>query len=376
MQYHDLITFYDLTKFTKSQLIDIATDMSLKEASNSYRLLDIASAIYTEAKSNVKSAKILESRKNILFARGGSVSWYRVKDAESNDSHVLIDFVTYLKEEDASKPFNESKLNDSNLNNNFTSTVPILLGAIDGGDEILLRYAIKSGIRTSVNAFQTTEVPKIEIVTVVVSPKQDLLEIRASIKSASKVYKSIVSFIKDKICKTVESKQFSFKDEFGVDPVTALASKIGGTVIENVDIPSKIYEEMSEEEKDSVAQILIAINNRLNDTDGTSDSDVNVAIDDARGILADNFAGVPFTELILNGLTKVDLSSLKELQNTPLYSTLSNHLITKTSHIRFPFTTEGSTDTITIKVGLTTNTVVFPASSSEDALRTVRRVFD
>ena len=133
---------------------------------------------------------------------------------------------------------------------------------------------------------------------------------------------------------------------------------------------------MSEEEKDSVAQILIAINNRLNDTDGTSDSDVNAAIDDARGILADNFAGVPFTELILNGLTKVDLSSLKELQNTPLYSTLSNHLITKTSHIRFPFTTEGSTDTITIKVGLTTNTVVFPASSSEDALRTVRRVFD
>lgn len=86
------------------------------------------------------------------------------------------------------------------------------------------------------------------------------------------------------------------KEEFGDDPVTALASKIGGTVIENVDIPSKTYEEMSEEEKDSIAQFLIAINNRLNDTDGTSDSDVNAVIDDARGSLADNFAGVPFTE--------------------------------------------------------------------------------
>ncbi|MDO6361334.1 hypothetical protein [Lactobacillus paragasseri] len=377
MHYKDLITFSDLTKLTKDQLIDIATDMSLKEASDSTQLIDIASAIYEKTKNSAEAGNILETRKNIIFAGRGSVGWFTL--ASSTSGNVLEEYIKYLKEKDQAKPFEKSKLqNDKNLTNLLSgvkNTVPILLGGIDNGDTVLLRYAIRSGIRTEVNVFTAEEVPRIEIVTVLLVPSKDLIEIRASNRSASKVYRAIVSFIKENIVEDVKSKQFSFKNDIKTaDPVKYLADKLKGQVSKNVDIPSKNYATMSDEEKESISQILEAINERLNDTDGADSIDINAIVDNAKGSLADNFSGISFTELILNGLTKVDLSSIKELLNTPLYSSLSNHLITKTTYIRFPVITNGSTENITIRVGLTVNTVVFSSRTTEEAIQAVRKI--
>lgn len=385
MQYKDLITLSDLTKLTKDQLLDIATDMSLKEATPATQFINMATAIYNKAKNNSEAGQVIETKKDFIFAGRGSVSWYRVDRSDSKtekDSkvNILDEYINFLKNKDEKHPFDECKLDDEYLRKAFSgikNTTPILLGAIDDNDKIFMRYTIKSGIRTDVGLFEAKEVPKMEIVTVLLIPDKSLIEIRTSSRSATKIHKAIVADIKENVYEKIQSSQISFKEDLKTeDPVNYFATKLHGTVVENVDIPSKIYETMTDDEKESISQILLAVDERLNPTEGTDDTDVNSTIDNARGSLANNFAGVSFTELILNGLTKVDLSSLKELLNTPLYTSLSNHLTTKTTYIQFPITINGSTENVTIRIGLTMNTVVFSSSSTEKAISAVRNVLN
>lgn len=377
----DLVTFYDLFRLSKKQLLSLATDLELSSDSAGMSIAELSDEIYRKISTLQNSAEDLSEHSilsyyDAFFAGRGSISWF--KSAEKDGSDTLSSFIKKLTEVDERKPFDRTLIN-SDFDEKLQNTDPLLIGAtelLEG--KFLLRYATKTGYSSQPSVTKNNTYLRFEIANVFIIPKNHIVEVRSSRIVATKIARAITKYIIDSgINEAVEFKQIDFNEDLQLDdddgPVEYFSKKLKGTVLENVDIPKELYENMSKESIASMNNIFSAIDSRISASEPEGLIDVNTAIDNAQGSLFKNFPDVSFFALILSGLAKVDLGAESELRETPLYQSLGDHLKTKTTYIKFKPNISGTTsEEFTIRIGLTTNSVVFPINTTEDVIKSVR----
>lgn len=359
----DMLTYYDLLKLSKSQLINLASDLNLEEASNGSQISELAKAIFNSIKDSDRNRNIINKRNNCFFAGRGTVRWYKA------NSRAINDYIEYLKKEDKDKPFEKFK-KDIDQDHIETSS-PKLLGAIDIEDGTFLRFAARTGTISQPGLTENIVFPKIEIITLFINNERNLIEVRASSRIADNMINYISSFIENHDFSDESSALELFDlNEVDGDPVSYFVNELNGRDLENVDVPANI-QDFSEEDREDLLSIIQTIDNRVLDNGKTND--INGIIDSAKSGVFGKYPKLTFLGLILIGLVKVNLGSNKELRDNLLYNSIQEYMITQTSYISFPCSVDGEKMNFTIRVGLTTSTIYFPSSSTEEAIALVRK---
>lgn len=364
MNLSSLIVFSDLSKLPRESLEEINTDLGLPESNIQQEMVK---SIGMELNKSPETKQRLANYCDTLFV-GGSVSWFKMENGNIGDLKKIV-------QSRSQNPFNEIvRFNSENL-----TTDPIIYGAADFSEdssEFYIRYVYNSGnslIPTADGNFKTIQ--KAAFVTVLVIPNLNVVEIRATRTIANKIARKIAGAfpVEDK---AVLSKVKIFDDHKGTDEkVKEFIDATEARVSESVDFPVL---ESGEEEFDQQAvvdlhTILATIDSRGNGGDDGLSIDVNQAIDNSS--ILEKFNNMPFVAILLNGLGKVNLSSiLKDLRDTPLYDVLHPYLQTKFSFVEINFPTDGVDQLYPLQLGKTTNTINVTKQANEEFLKYIREL--
>lgn len=373
----DLITYYDIAKLSKEQLISMAVDLKLSDVEKRMSSSEIASNIYKKIltfkakKETELERNFIEKYEDVFFSGRGAISWF----LDTSEVKNLKKFVEKLKNEDDRKPFEKKEID---VETELQQIDPLLMGAFEFSDgHYLMRYVTKTGYVFQPGLTENKKSLRLELANVFIFPNKNLIEVRSSRNVSVKISRVISNYILENIDENVSFEKIDFNNDLALDteegPVEFFSRKLDGTIVENVDIPKNIYQDMSSELLDSINKIFVSIDARISVSNSDNIDDVNGEIDNAKSDILENFPDVPFFALILSGLEKVDLGSESELRDTPLYKSLSDHLKTKTSYIQFIPNIDGTkSEKFTIRIGLSTNSVVFPINTTEDVIMKVR----
>lgn len=136
--------------------------------------------------------------------------------------------------------------------------------------------------------------------------------------------------------------------------VENFADALNGKLIDATSKPELLLENFTEEQAQAVVDILIALENYFEEDDIEQ---LQTCLQDANIKFGAHIATVPFRALILTGMEKVGMGSLRELRGMPLYDCFKPFLQHQGGYITFPFTHAGIQRAYTIRVGLTTNSI-------------------
>lgn len=362
MKLSNLIVFSDLNRMPREALEEINTDLGLPDATSQQEMVK---SIGIELNQNSDVREKLANYYDTLFV-GGSVSWYKMEKGSIGELRSIIESRT-------TNPFKEKVVLESGV----ITADPIIYGAADFPDnpeDFYIRYVYNSGntlIPTSDGDFKTVE--RATFVTALVIPSLNVVEIRAPRSIANKIAKKIGSAFPDKDG-IILKKVLIFDDDLGTDTkVQSFINKTDARVSESVDFPvlESVEDSFDDQAILDLHNILETIDNRGNDDDSGLLTDINQAVDNST--ILEKFNHMPFVAILLNGLGKVNLSSLlTDLRNTPLYELLHPYLQTKFSFVEINFPADGVDQIYSVQLGKTTNSVSFTKQANENFLRHVR----
>lgn len=352
--FNNLVMPNDLSKFNKSDLMDLATELDISSIKNNK--LDLAIEVFSKFKTQEnKNEKITAIISNKLLAGKTAVKWFDVNETLTYDKVIKI-----LKE------------NNSNLFENILipdlkdlSTEPTIFGLVadDSTSEIYIRLIYKSGVKSEMYGPDINKTPVPGYATIYINFEKNILEYRGDTKKAKKIVNNVI----DKINETSNSIIVEEKFDFTVEQI---AIHLEGELIDTVSLPD-INIDDDEEKYRGVSKVLEAIDKYFNDSDieklESALMDINQLFDHN---IDENI--MPFSSLLLSGLETIGMGSNKEIRNTPLYKYLNSNLTQTTGFIRIKVPEGNVINEYTIRVGIQTKSIFFTSDVSEKAIRHVR----
>lgn len=360
MKIKNVINFYDINKLPKRILKEICLDLDIDDNGTSSELA-VKISEQTLQKNNVT---VFEKYEEYLLAGRGSISWFKVTGS-------LYDLEKNLK------AFSDSPFEKViTKNNNDLTTEPLVFAATEPlSDKYFLRLAFRDGNSTTLSMAGREITPKITQSTVLVDTEKNILEVRASSHQANKIATKLIDIVNnnEKTTDEVEASQINILSNFD-NEAGELANKLNGNLRESMDIPNQLYEDITDEQVQSIAVILKSIDKALQTDDIKQ---LITELENSKDTLVENFPNAPFLSLILAGLGTVRLGKsigIDDLRESPLYETLAPYLENQGGYIDYPYNEAGVTTEGSIQVGKTTQTINFSKFASENAIRKVRDV--
>lgn len=348
----DIMLVQDLFKLAKPILKDIAADLDIDTSLNKNELV---MRIYPER--NRFSAETISKIENrILATKSTAVTWYRF------DGELTTEEFRRLIRENTRffDPFNEmNPIQESDV----TTSPEILMGSTAlNNSGTFLRYIYKSGVRYETTPTMIRTVSKSAISTVYYDGDKGILEIRGDTRKAPDIARKVAQTLGLQII--LEPIEAPFEQEMGT-----IADSIGGQLTEATSKPELYFEEFNEDEMNSVVNVLKALDEYMQ----TKDSDVlETHLQNASDSFMQGEAIVPFAALVLSGMETVGMAGSSEIRSLPLFSYLNPYLQHQGGFIKFPFTIENVEETFTIRIGITTQSVVFVSQVTESVIDYVR----
>ncbi|MCQ6277406.1 hypothetical protein JMM81_21295 [Bacillus sp. V3B] len=347
----DIMLIQDLFKLTKSVLRDIAADLDIDTSLNKNELV---MRIYPE-RNRFSEETISKIENRIVATRSTAVTWYRFDGGLTTE-----EFRRLIRENTLFDPFSElNPIQESDV----TTTPEVLVGSTALNDYgTFLRYIYKSGVRYEPTPTMIRTITKSAISTVYYDSNRGILEIRGDTRKASDIARKVAQTLGLQI--TMEPIEAPFEQEMG-----DIADSLGGRLTEATSKPELFFEEFSENEMNSVVNVLKALDEYMQ----TKDSDVlETHLQNASDSFMQGEAIVPFAALVLSGMETVGMAGSSEIRSLPLFSYLNPYLQHQGGFIKFPFTIENVEETFTIRIGITTKSVVFVSQVTEDVIDFVR----
>ena len=347
----DIMLIQDLFKLTKSVLIDIAADLDIDTSLNKNELV---MRIYPQ-RNQFSEETILKIENRILATRATAVAWYRFDGDLTTD-----EFRRLIRENTMFDPFSEmNPIQESDV----TTAPEILIGSGALNDYgTFLRYIYKSGVRYETTPTMIRTISKSAISTVYYDSNKGILEIRGDTRKAPDIARKVAQTLGLQV--TMEPIEAPFEQEMG-----DIADSLNGQLTEATSKPELFFEEFSENEMNSVVNVLKALDQYMQ----TKDSDVlETHLQNASDSFMQGEAIVPFAALVLSGMETVGMAGSSEIRSLPLFSYLNPYLQHQGGFIKFPFNIENVEETFTIRIGITTKSVVFVSPVTEDVIDFVR----
>jgi len=350
----------DVSKLPKIDLEAICADLDISPVGSAEELTN---NIWNKLEKNQeKKISILDGYRQKLLSGRTSVSWFKVTSGAT-----LKGAKQKIIEKAKFNPFQVAQIPSPET---LTST-PVLVNASQGfsEDEYFLRFMFKTGNARNFYADKVTTTPKNKIVTVFVDEKNGFVEIRTDFHTVGKVAIALGRLIEQEI----NLEKVNIAKKFG-NKVEAIAQALSGNV---VGASSKPLEQCSEELAEEESKVLVSI---LQIVDAFLSSEIEADVFSEKMVeIRDNnidlLEGTKFIALILSGLGKVGLDASKHtLKDSPLYEMLKPFVINQEGNISFSVIEEGISNEYLIRVGFTTNSVVFVTASTEKTIKFVRDV--
>lgn len=352
--FNNLVMPNDLSKFNKSDLTDLATELDISSIKNNK--MDLAIEIFNKfKKQESKNEKITTIISNKLLAGKTAVKWFNV-----NETLTYNNVIDILKK-DYSNLFESISIPDIES----LSTEPTIFGLVADSNtsEIYIRLIYKSGVKSEMYGPEINKTPIPGYATIYINFEKKILEYRGDTKKAKKIVNNVI----DKINKT--SNSTIVEERFGFT-VEQIASSLEGELIDTVSLPD-INIDDDEEKYRSVSKVLEAIDKYFNDSDIEK---LESALMDINQLFDHNIDKniMPFSSLLLSGLETIGMGSNKEIRNTPLYKYLNSNLTQTTGFIRIKVPEGNVINEYTIRVGIQTKSIFFTSDVSEKVISYVR----
>lgn len=351
---NNLVIPNDLSKFTKNDLKDLATELNI--TSNAKNKLDLAIEVYDQFKNSEETnSKVNDIISSKLLAGKTAVKWFNIsEDLRYND---VIERINQ----------NNCNLFDSILIPKIEdlSTEPTIFGLVsdDTTEEMFIRLIYKSGVKSEMYGTNINKTPVPAYATIYINFNKRILEYRGDTKKAMKVVNNFI----DKINKTTNPIIINDKFEFTVEDV---ANKLNGALIDTVSLPDISIED-DKDKFGGISKVLEALDEYFKDNNierlDSALMDVNELFENS---IDENI--MPFSSLLLSGLETVGLGSNKELRNTPLYKYLKTNLTQTTGFIKITVTERNVVKEYTVRVGIQTKSIFFTSDVSEMVIDYVR----
>lgn len=350
----DLVLLQDIVSLPKETLQEIATDLNIP---TNLSARELAVSIWQH---DQRRAETFINIKHRILGGRTSVTWYQLGEDQS-----LVGAKEILIESCGFNPFRENRIPEPTA---LTNT-PVLIGGAHGflDEEYYLRFMYKSGVTQLFHGTHYSVQPTSDVKTIYINEPLNCIEIRTDARVANKFARCVAQLLRQQI--TISQKDILAP--FGHN-IEGIADALNGDLIDATAIPEDfLLESLTGEQAEAVMNILATIDEYFQ----TGDADqLSRNLYRSREACGSDLASIPFTALILSGLSKIAVGgTTKDLRlSSPLYNSFRPHVQNQGGFIRFSIDEDGIVNTYTIKVGLNTKSVYFLTQASEAAIQYVR----
>ena len=347
----------DLSKFNKSDLKDLATELNISNDIDNKS--ELAIEVYKEFKNakeigdnfkTIINSKLLAGRlATKWFESENKLEFQEIYEALSNNNSDSINSIDISKID----------------NNENLTTNPTIFGFIfdNNQQEMFIRFVYKNGVKSEIDGTTIIKRSIPAYATLYINFKKQLIEYRGDARRSKK---TISSFINN-INKTNNSFKVKEKFDFTVEEI---ADNLKGELIDTISLPDTNVKNDDQKLK-GISEVLEAIDYYFKDD---NIDNLETALSDINELFDNNIDSnvMPFSSLLLSGLQTVGLGSEKELRNTPLYKYLKNNLTQTTGFIRIQVIEDSIVNDYTIRVGIQTKSIYFTSDVNENVIKHVR----
>lgn len=344
----DIIFKPDLLNLTNDDIEEILKDLEIKPEKD----IDKVDYLYEMKNLLFNNDKVRDSVKNKIFAGRTSVKWYTFKvDSEAERETIKQNL------ESASNYYNDIyNLDVSNLQS------PAKYTCIKNGENnYIMRIMVPTGTKTIGSGMNLQRYTNISNIVVIIDLSNQYIEIRASNYIAKRIIDyitgslSIKNVIEADLLKRYNGSIEKFKN-----------SLCNGRFTETLGAPD-LDITLTKEKSELLANILQIIDDYFMDK----------SIEDLENQLSNidiDTEGIPFTQLLLAGMSKIGMGMREDVNDDlscqTLYKAFKLYITEHKGFINFSTTEDGPI--YTIQLGITTKSISFRSSVTEDVIEYIR----
>lgn len=351
MDIHKIIIFPDLAKLPKSDLKDMAADLSLDDSGTAF---DLSKRVWESLTSESQQKEIYTKYNNKLLAGRTSVSWFTCDN--------IGELVNSIVEKEKVNPFIERIPYDIE---EIDSTPKLRSAARIDDNRYYLRFIYRDGTRRILGE-DIKILPTTNTATVYIDENKGIIEIRTRPNEAQKIAEVIAGYLKQQLSLNKED----FIKPFGYD-LEKLADKLDGALSESKASPEMWLDSYAVSENEAILEILNAIDDYF---ETKEIGNLQEKLDSSIAVLGEELTEIPFIAIILAGMGNVGLKVMEDdLRSTAFYQLLKPYLQTSGGNIQFNVEINGLEKQYTIQVGVDTKTIYFRSNTTtEEVIEYVR----
>ncbi|MGF2144029.1 hypothetical protein ACQUEF_01615 [Vagococcus fluvialis] len=357
--FSDTLTFYDLQKLPRLILSEIIETCGYNP--KDYTKDSMIDTIWGEVQNRDNDKReLFEPYELSLFSNRCSMTWFRAATLRGLKQLIVEQ--------------NGEQVIDGQLEIGEEQIVPApkLFSIADcpeniGDNCFIARFLYQDGYYYIPTIEGNQRLKKVRTLTALIDETHGIIEVRGSKTLSEKVVQVLAAYFDD----NPQIQQFAIlgNHESNSDQ---LAATLDGQLIESIGEPNLPLEDLNEEQVEAVVSILNVVDKGLVGKEEIQ-LDYSGVIQESRDVLFTDSDPVPFLALVLAGLNKVSLSTLySSLISSPLYQSLTPHLIDNGGYIRFNSDFLGLIVENTIQVARIANSIVLKSNSNEYAIKKIR----
>lgn len=366
----DLITPRDINGLKKEIRDSIALAIEFNDQEDPYQLFHKIQSLPVERRKT-----ILSPYNDFLFAGRLSVNWYKlsVGNLDLFKEKLLLKYPTI---------FTTSRWADI-TSSAESITMPEIYGAtVDQENNLILRFVYIEKFRPAWRQGAPHRDPIFSEMTVLVNVAENWIEIRGEAKTAEKVAQILVALVNED--SPIISQITLTKKNFSEMNIATIKDNLNGDLLETKGKP-KVKHNLNAEQMQSMVKVIRKLDSFLTEIDSPENytDEIISSLYELRDSISDDGALFelcpPFSGLLLSNLDNVGLSVEEEasydLSQQALYNSLEDSIDATRCCIRFTTTERGIEKTVTIRLGISTNSLVFLKHINEETISFVRRKF-
>lgn len=346
MKINEIITYSDFANLTKEDIETIVSELDI----DTNNVDDIKSYLYNIRETIFEDDKLNEMILNRVFAGRTSLKWYKFKQSEEEIPELI------KRIESKNNLFNCKSNIDSELIKDITQYTCIKLEK----NKYIIRLYVPTGSKSIDNGVKLKKIKTISNTTAILDIENRILEIRSSSKFSDKIAKLIMNNLK-----LVYTGGTMVLDKYGKRIEKLRDSLNNGKFIDTTSIPDENIE-LTHEENKLVVETLEALDKYFNDNDA---KELIMKLDKMKT------DGIPFTQLLLAGMSKIGMAVKQDdnddLSKKSLYNLFKGYMTDYSGYITFTLPGDDK-NKHTIQVGVTTNTISFRSNITEEVIDYVR----
>ncbi|MDU7948679.1 MAG: hypothetical protein E7J31_09585 [Clostridium sp.] len=342
MKINEIITYSDFKNLTKEDIDNIVSKLGIDISDKKdirYYLYSIKNMIFENSELNTL---VLER----VFAGRTSLKWYRLNLPEEKIPELIN------KIESDENFFNCKADIASDSVTDITQYTCIKLEE----NKYIIRLYVPTGTKTVDNGVSLSKIKTISNTTAILDVKNNLLEVRSNSKFSDKIARLIMNNLK----LTYNGGRLVLgKYRNSIELLRDALNN--GKFIDTTSIPDENIE-LSFEENKLVVETLEALDRYFYDNNESE------LINKLSKMKTD---GIPFTQLLLSGMSKIGMAVQQndndDLSKKSLYNLFKSYMTDYSGYITFTLPGD-DLNRYTIQVGVTTNTISFRSSATEEVI--------